>query len=133
MSRHVSNELDSLGLTPLVQLITQVAPQIPLIVVNLVGLAVAIVRFRRHTRVSWLAVVGFGLALVWSLVNALLVVAGQEVMLRAGWSAVQLGTFYAGVNIVGSGIGTMTGICIVVALFIDRPPHLAETREHHLT
>lgn len=56
----------------LIQFVVQIAPQLPLMMLYLIGIVTAAVRMQRHPRVSWLTIIGLALLLVWSLIGTLL-------------------------------------------------------------
>jgi hypothetical protein len=88
-------------------------PQIPLLAVWLVGLVFALVRRRRHSRVSLLAAVG----LVIFIGRAALVPVASYVALRRASDAAELGLSQGIIGIVSALVATAGWMLILIAVF----------------
>jgi hypothetical protein len=79
--------------------LTSVVSQLPLLVVALVGLGFAIVGWRKHPRVSLLAVLALGLLML-NVVAGVVLTSLPPMLLRRGMTGQQLGVVFGMIGLV---------------------------------
>ncbi|MBN1249442.1 MAG: hypothetical protein JXC32_17405 [Anaerolineae bacterium] len=94
--------------------------QLPIIVLWIVGVVVALLRWSRHPRVSLLTLIGLLILLLQSLVTGLLVPWLQITLLGRGMHGSRMGMLMGVVGVVASLIKTGAWGLILVAIFSGR-------------
>lgn len=97
--------------------VSQIAPQLPLLGVFVVGIIIAIIRFRLHQNVSLLAIIGLSVLLIWHVLSSVVYSLVPTLAIENGWAASQMGVLYSAVGLFGALISTAAWICLLVALF----------------
>jgi len=93
----------------------------PLIVAQLVGIGLAVWRWKRHPKVSALALIGFGLLLFNTVVITLLTMIIASQANQASVTQSEITTAIGIVSAVGMIVGTAGISFIVAAIFAGRP------------
>jgi hypothetical protein len=104
-------------MTDWLPLLTQYAAQVPYYVVWLVGIILCAARWQRHPTVSLLALLGFGLLLVQSLVGTFLFYWVVRQQSDAGWTSQQLSSYLTALNLARTAVSSVAWVLILVALF----------------
>jgi hypothetical protein len=100
--------------------------QIPILIVSTVAVVLALVRHKRHPRVSTFAIVGFGGYGLTSACFGTLLPLISVSLVRGGESATMVGATLAGVNAVSLLLSIVWWSCIIAAVFGWRSSHASE-------
>ena len=101
----------------LIPTLTAIAMTIPMIIVWLIGIVLALSRWRRHPRVSQFALVAFALMIGATVVIRALYLWLPIVMRNRGWSTSEFGTFSAAIGIVSTLINAAAWAFVICAIF----------------
>lgn len=95
--------------------------QLPLYIVWIVGMILALVFWRKHPRVSLLALLGFALLLAVSLVGTFFSAYWPISLRNQGMTGVEIGRIIGIANLAVGVAGAGAWVLIVIALFVGRP------------
>lgn len=101
----------------LIATLGQYLPQIPLFLVWLVGIALAVVFWRRHPRVSLLAIIALALFLLGALVGAPVSLWLPMMMQERGLSPSRIGLMLTGVAVAQSLLSAVLWGIVIAAIF----------------
>jgi hypothetical protein len=101
----------------LVPVLTSLATSIPLFIVWLIGIAVALSRWRRHPRVSLFAVIAFAVMIGSMVVFRVIYILAPLMMRERGWSPSEVGTIFGAIGIVSALINAAAWALILSAIF----------------
>jgi hypothetical protein len=96
---------------------TQLLPQLPLYLVWLIGLFLALVRWRRHPMPSLLATIAFVLFLVGAMVGTLLFAWVLSQQHDAAWRAEVVGWMISLIALGRTAVSTVAWVLLLIALF----------------
>lgn len=85
----------------LISTISALVIAMPLIIVLLIGVVLALIRWRRHPQVSQLALIAFVVMIAVTLVNRLLTLWLPTIMLELGWTGGEIGST---LTFIGAGV-----------------------------
>jgi xanthosine utilization system XapX-like protein len=92
----------------------------PIYVAMLVGIVLALLKWREHPRASGLALAGFGVILATSIVGALVMTTLPHRMIEAGATTPEVGARMAMLGLARSFVSALGWGLLVGAIFIDR-------------
>jgi hypothetical protein len=101
----------------LIPTLTVIATLAPMIVVWVIGIILALLRWRRHPRVSQLAITAFAVMIGSTVVVRTLYVWLPTVVRNRGWSTSELGTIFTAVGIVSTLINAVAWALVICAIF----------------
>ena len=104
----------------LLPLLGQYAIQSPLLLVWIVGMILALVRWQRDRRASILIFIVCALSIVDLLIGSYLSVALPIILTRTGQSAAQIGAMFGVIGIVRSALHTVLWAMVLFAVFARR-------------
>jgi hypothetical protein len=101
----------------LIHTLSGIATSTPIIIVLLIGAALALARWRRHPRVSLLTLIASAMMIV-NLIGAIFLYAWLPMtMLDRGWTASQLGSLFTVIRIVNTLIDAAAWSMVLCAIF----------------
>jgi hypothetical protein len=101
----------------LISALGSIAISTPIIIVLLIGIALALLRWRRHPRVSLLTLIASAVMIV-SMIGAIFLYAWMPMTMRdRGWTSSQLGAFFAAVRIVNTLVDAAAWSMVLCAIF----------------
>lgn len=92
-------------------------PQLPLILVWLVGIVLAVTRWQRHPKVSMLALIALILTLLETIVSNFLSIWLPIMLTEQGTSATQIGTIFGVWRFIASLVGAVIWGLVLAAIF----------------
>jgi hypothetical protein len=92
-------------------------PQLPLLLVWLVGIVLAVTRWQRHPKVSLLALIALVLALLETILNGFLSMWIPVMFTEQGMTPAQIGTAFAVWRFIASIMGAVVWGLVLVAIF----------------
>jgi hypothetical protein len=101
----------------LIETLSALATYTPVIIVWVIGIALALSRWRRHPRVSQLALIAIAISIVNLVVNRFLVSWLPMAMRDSGWTTTQIGSIFAAIGIITSLIGAVAWALVLCAIF----------------
>ena len=90
---------------------------LPVIIVWVIGIALALSRWRRHPRVSQFALIACAVMLINTAANRSLTIWMPLAMRDYGWTAVQIGSFFSAIGIITSLISATAWALVISAIF----------------
>lgn len=96
--------------------------QLPVFLALLAGIILALVRWRKHPRISLLALLGFGTLLLLSLVFTGLAAWLPGWLIQRGLAAARLGRYIAVLNGLRSLLAAVGWVFLIAAVFSGRGP-----------
>ena len=101
----------------LIPTLTSLATSIPLFLVWLIGIAVALSRWRRHPRVSLFAAIAFAVMIGSTIILRVVYMLGPLMMRERDWTTSEIGTIFAVIGIVSALINAAAWALILSAIF----------------
>jgi len=90
---------------------------LPVIIVWVIGIALALSRWRRHPQVSRFALIAFAISIVNMVVNRFLTVWLPMTMRDSGWTTTQIGTMFTAIGIITALISATAWALVLCAIF----------------
>ena len=94
-----------------------IAMATPVIIVWVIGIAMALSRWRRHPRVSLFALIGCAVMVVITIVSRFLTISLPAMMAHRGWTFSQLGPIFTAIGVVTSLISAGAWALVICAIF----------------
>ena len=94
-----------------------IATLAPIIITWVVGIVLALSRWRRHPRVSLFAIIAFFMLISARVVTRFLYIWTPTIMRDRGWSTSELGTIFAVIGAVSALIDTAAWALVICAIF----------------
>ena len=101
----------------LIQTLSALATSTPVIIVWVIGIALALSRWRRHPRVSQFALIAITISIVNLVVTRFLGIWAPLAMRDSGWTATQMGTIFSAIWIISALIGAVAWALVLCAIF----------------
>ncbi|HEV2666430.1 MAG TPA: hypothetical protein VG324_16045 [Blastocatellia bacterium] len=90
---------------------------LPVIIVWVIGIALALLRWRRHPQVSLFALIAFAISIINMVVNRFLTVWLPMTMRDSGWTTVQIGTMFSAIGTITALIAAAAWAMVLCAIF----------------
>ena len=101
----------------LVTLLTTIMISLPAIIVWVIGIALALSRWRRHPRVSQLALIACAVMIINTVTNRSLTIWMPLAMRDYGWTSVQIGSIFTAIGIITALISATAWTLAICAIF----------------
>ena len=101
----------------LVTILSTIVISLPVIIVWVIGIALALSRWRRHPRVSQFALIACAVMIINTAANRSLTIWMPLAMRDYGWTAVQIGSFFSAIGIITSLISATAWALVICAVF----------------
>ncbi len=101
----------------LVTILSNIVISLPVIIVWVIGIALALSRWRRHPRVSQFALIACAVMIFNTVASRSLTIWMPLAMRDYGWTAVQIGSFFSAVGIITSLISATAWTLAICAIF----------------
>ena len=101
----------------LVTILSTIVISLPAIIVWVIGIALALSRWRRHPRVSQFALIACAVMIINTVANRSLTIWMPLAMRDYGWTAVQIGSFFSAIGIISSLISATAWTLVICAIF----------------
>ncbi|HKC88414.1 MAG TPA: hypothetical protein VKG02_20680 [Blastocatellia bacterium] len=101
----------------LITILSTIVISLPVIIVWVIGIALALSRWRRHPRVSQFALIACAVMLINTAANRSLTIWMPLAMRDYGWTAVQIGSFFSAIGIITSLISATAWTLVICAVF----------------
>ena len=101
----------------LVTILSTIVISLPVIIVWVIGIALALSRWRRHPRVSQFALIACAVMIINTAANRSLTIWMPLAMRDYGWTAVQIGSFFSAIGIITSLISATAWTLVICAVF----------------
>ena len=101
----------------LVTILSTIVISLPAIIVWVIGIALALSRWRRHPRVSQFALIACAVMIINTVANRSLTIWMPLAMRDYGWTAVQIGSFFTAIGIITSLISATAWTLVICAIF----------------
>jgi hypothetical protein len=101
----------------LVTILSTIVISLPAIIVWVIGIALALSRWRRHPRVSQFALIACAVMIINTVANRSLTILMPLAMRDYGWTAVQIGSFFSAIGIITSLISATAWTLVICAIF----------------
>ena len=90
---------------------------LPVIIVWVIGIALALSRWRRYPQVSRFALIAFAISIVNMVVNRFLTVWLPMTMRDSGWTTAQIGTMFSAIGFITALISAIAWALVLCAIF----------------
>jgi hypothetical protein len=94
-----------------------IAISTPVIIVWLIGIVLALSRWRRHPQVSRLALIALAISIVNLIVNRFISIWAPLTMRDNGWTTYQIGLFFTALGIITALISAAAWALVICAIF----------------
>jgi hypothetical protein len=101
----------------LVTILSTIVISLPAIIVWVIGIALALSRWRRRPRVSQFALIACAVMIINTVANRSLTIWMPLAMRDYGWTAVQIGSFFTTIGIITSLISATAWTLVICAIF----------------
>ena len=113
-------------------LVRAIGPYIPVLIVIFIGVIIALTRWKRHPKISLLALLGLGGQVILFVINITVNLYAERVLFGT-WASDQISAFYTAKYIVTSLIEAGLWVLVLLAIFKERgeqrrPAHGGYTR-----
>jgi hypothetical protein len=101
----------------LVTTLSALVISLPVILVWVIGIALALSRWRRHPRVSQLALIACAVSIINTVANRFLVIWAPLALRDYGWTAYQIGSIFTAIGFITALIGAAAWTLVICAVF----------------
>ncbi|HEU0178929.1 MAG TPA: hypothetical protein VFV58_32085 [Blastocatellia bacterium] len=101
----------------LLPILSAITISLPVIIVWVIGIAMALSRWRRHPRVSLFALIGCAVMIVNSIVSRVVTISLPVTMAHRGWTYSQLGPIFTAIGVVSALISAGAWALVICAIF----------------
>src|SRR5215813_13682037 len=101
----------------LVTILSTIVISLPAIIVWVIGIALALSRWRRHPRVSQLALIACAVMIINTVANRSLTIWMPLAMRNYGWTTVQVGSIFTAIGIITGLISATAWALVICAIF----------------
>ena len=101
----------------LVTTLSALVISLPVILVWVIGIALALSRWRRHPRVSQLALIACVVSIVNTVANRFLVIWAPLALRDYGWTTYQIGSIFTAIGFITTLIGAAAWTLVICAVF----------------
>jgi hypothetical protein len=101
----------------LVTTLSTLVISLPVILVWVIGIALALTRWRRHPRVSQFALIACVLSIINTVANRFLIIWTPLALRGYGWTTYQIGSIFTAIGIMTSLIGAAAWTLVICAVF----------------
>jgi len=101
----------------LVTILSTIVISLPVIIVWVIGIALALSRWRRHPRVSQFALIACAVMIINTVASRSLTVWLPLAMRDYGWTTVQIGSIFAAIGIITALISATAWALVICAIF----------------
>jgi hypothetical protein len=101
----------------LIPVITSMAMLAPSLIVWLVGIGLALARWRRHPRVSLLSLIAFAVLIVATTTGRFLITWLPLTMQESGWTMAQIGSASVAISAATTMVNTLAWILVLCSIF----------------
>jgi hypothetical protein len=114
----------------LVTTLSVISVSLPVIIVWVIGIALALSRWRRHPRVSQFALIACAVMIINTVVTKFLTIWMPLAMRDNGWTSAQIGSIFAAIGIITALISAAAWALVICAIFGWRDQRQKENYSH---
>ena len=101
----------------LITILSTILISLPVIIVWVIGIALALSRWRRHPRVSQFALIACSVSIINTVANRFLIIWTPLALRDSGWTAVQIGSIFTAIGLMTTLIGAAAWTLVICAIF----------------